>query len=363
MGVRLSRRLFLTSVAAGLRAASDRGQLLPADWRRYPDPATEFEVLRLTDPKYTSRLPAYYGRAVSQRGGFLLFCSDRTGSMQAYRIDLKSGQTRQLTDAEALDPASPTLMPDERSFLYLDAGTVRQVVFSSLREREIYSVPEGFERGEGFSVAEDGVHAVLVEKKSGGCRVRLIGTARGTATTVAESDEPISAPIPRPRRAGILYRRGEDGLWLVNYDGQQNRRLKLAPGGLGPAMWSADGKTVLYLNVPEDRTRLNSLRESTPDTNADQLVSPTSQFVHFDANRDSSVFVGASGSKASPHVLLLLRVTHRELTLCEHKASDPRMVSPIFSPNSQRVYFTSDRHGKPAIYSMAVDRFVEKTES
>jgi len=37
-------------------------------------------------------------------------------------------------------------------------------------------------------------------------------------------------------------------------------------------------------------------------------------------------------------------------------------VSPIFSPNSQNVFFSSDQHGKPAIYRIAVDKLVETTE-
>ena len=65
----------------------------------------------------------------------------------------------------------------------------------------------------------------------------------------------------------------------------------------------------------------------------------------------------------SPTLLLLLRMTRRELTLCEHKASKAEMVAPRFSPDSQRVYFQTDRHGKPAIYDMHVEKLVEKTET
>ncbi len=102
---------------------------------------------------------------------------------------------------------------------------------------------------------------------------------------------------------------------------------------------------------------------STPRTaNEDHFISATTQFVHFGRNADSSVFVGASGSKASPYVLLLVRAVRRELTLCEHKASDPRLVAPIFSPNSQRIFFQTDRHGKWAIYRMSMERLVEETE-
>jgi len=55
-------------------------------------------------------------------------------------------------------------------------------------------------------------------------------------------------------------------------------------------------------------------------------------------------------------------VTRRELTLCEHHASDPAMVSPVFSPDSQSIFFASDRHGKSAIYRVHVEKFVEETD-
>jgi oligogalacturonide lyase len=164
-------------------------------------------------------------------------------------------------------------------------------------------------------------------------------------------------------RAQVLYRNGDQALWLVNSDGTQNRQLKTAEGRLGPANWSPDGKALLYLHLPADPTQLNTIRELVPDTNTDKLVAKTSQFAHFGFNRDSSVFVGASRNQASPTVLLLLRVTRREFSLCEHKASRPEMTAPIFAPDSQRIYFQSDRHGKLAIYCMQVEKLVEKTES
>jgi oligogalacturonide lyase len=62
-------------------------------------------------------------------------------------------------------------------------------------------------------------------------------------------------------------------------------------------------------------------------------------------------------------VLLLLRVTRREFTLCEHKAANPETVAPVFSPDSRHVFFQSDRDGRPAIYSVHVDKLVEPTEA
>jgi oligogalacturonide lyase len=215
----------------------------------------------------------------------------------------------------------------------------------------------------GMSVAPDGTHATFTERRAQGWRLRLVTLSQGSSRTVLEAPVEMSDPLARPRRAQILYRQADEALWLVDSDGKQNRRLKLAAGRVWAADWAPDGKTILYLNIPEDRTQLNAIREYAPDTASDQLVARTSQFAHFGFNRDTSVFVGASRNAASPDVLILLRVTRRELTLCEHKASHPETVAPVFAPDSQRIYFQSDRHGKPAIYCIHAEQLVEKTDT
>jgi oligogalacturonide lyase len=360
---RWTRRSLLTFFAAtGFAVERGKGVLFGSDFERFPDPATELEVTRLTRPSYATHLPAYYARAISHKEQFVLCWSDRTGSPQAFRLNLKNGEWLQLTDAAALDGASLTLMPDERSFCYFDGPSLKRADLSKFREREIYSVPEGWQRCPGSSVNDDGLFAMFAESRAGSCRLRLVGIAKGTAATLAEASSPITDPVARPRRTQVLYRQESAGLWLVNFDGQQNRKLKIAPGVVGPARWAPDGRTILYLHFPDEKTQLNTIREHTPDANQDQLVAKTSQFVQFDANRDTSVFVGASRNKASPHILLLLRTAGRELTLCEHAATDAASAAPIFSPDSQQVYFQSDREGKAALYRIHVERFVEKTE-
>ena len=361
-GLLVSRRSFLLAAPAACLAAS---KTVPAALFRYRDPSTEFPVLRLTDPSFTSVLPAHYQRSIARRGNFLLLASDLTGRMEAYRLDLKTGVARQLSEEEGLDPGSLTITPDERAVCCMANNRLLRIDLSSAHAREVYRVSEGYEAGGGFSLAEDGLYAALTERRapeerSGAWRLRLIRMADGMAATIAESQEELSDPIPRPRRASVLYRRGKSP-WLANYDGQQNFALRTAQGETGPAVWSPDGRTVFYLNYPSDPHRLHNIRELTPDSQEDRPVADTTQFVAFERNADASVFTGASGSKASPHVLLLVRAVKRELTLCEHRASDAKMVSPIFSPNSQQVYFVSDRHGKPAIYSIAVEKLVEET--
>ena len=334
----------------------------PSAVKRYPDPTTDFDVYRLTDPSYSSTLPAAYNRAIAHNNAWMLFCCERNGSPQAFRLDLKSGETRELTTVQDLDGSSLTLTPDNRSFCFF-AGRALFISGLAGRPRELYKIPEGWERAAGLSVGPDGTHATFAERQADGSRLRMVSLAQGAARSVVDSPFAISHPIARPMRAQILFRQGDDALWLVNSDGTQKHSLKLAAGRVGPADWAPDGKTVLYLNFPDDSKQLTAIRECSPDAASDKLVAKTSQFAHFGFNRDTSVFVGASRSAASPTILLLLRITQRELTLCEHKASHPETTAPRFSPDAQRIYFQSDRDGQPAIYCMHVEHLVEKIDA
>jgi oligogalacturonide lyase len=217
-----SRRWFLSSIpaaAVAIRAAPGfaaelgaKGRHFPAATFRYADPSTEFPVTRLTDPAFTSILPACYNRPISKHN-FMLYASNVTGRFEAFRMDLKNGQSRQLTEAESLHPASLALFADGHGFCYADGARVMESNLSSMHEREVYRLPAGFECG-GLSVAEDGLYAAVVErpveKKAGKYRLQLVNLAKGGAVKLAETDDEIRDPIPRPRRASILYQRVPD---------------------------------------------------------------------------------------------------------------------------------------------------------
>jgi oligogalacturonide lyase len=357
-----SRRAFvaLTANVCGFAQPKEvRGETLPNEANRYLDSATEFPVVRLTNPEFTSLLTDPQNRCLSSRN-FVLVSNDRFGKFDVFRLELRSGQWRLLTDAAQLDPTSVALLPGDRGFCYIDGKSVRLVDLAGrLRDREIYSAAEPFDRLGCLAVAPAGSTVYVVESKPGLSRVRAVPLAQGPAVDLAEGDT-IGGLFPRPG-GGLAYR-SRDGIRFVDSQ-KQERVMTMAPGVTGPVFWSPDGSSLLYLNFPGKAGELNMVREHVLTTGEDRLIAKTTQYVQFAPNRDASVFVGASGSKASPHVLILLRATRRELTLCEHRARDPRTLAVVFAPNSQRILFQSDQQGKPAIYSMMVERFVEETES
>ena len=370
-----SRREFLGSLASltvlaslakkSIAAESTlRGRVLPSVAVKYLDPATEFVVVRVTDPQYNSLLPSGGVRPLSNRG--MLYASDAAGRWEAFRMDLRTFESRQLTDAAALDPQSVSFQTGEKGFWHFDGGRLIETNISSLKTREVYRTPDEFEKMGGVGYADDGRAAVFVEKGANGCRLRLLDLMRGSAQTLfetsgTEENEEIGDLLVRPKHASALYRMG-NARWLVDFASGKKQQLALAEGEAPQCQWTSDGRSLLYLSHPPDAKKLTEIREFVPETGSDTEVAKTSQFARFFANADASVFAGASGSKASPYVLLLARTVKREFTLAEHKASDPRMVAPMFTPNSQSLLFQSDRHGKPAIYWMAVEKFVSETE-
>jgi len=161
---RWTRRSVLGFFAASsLAVEHGKGTLLGSEFERFSDPATELPVARLSNPEYSTHLPAYYNRALSRKGQFLICWSDRTGSPQAFRINLKTGEWLQLTDATALDGSSLTLMPDERSFCFFDGAALKRVDFGKFREHEIYRVPDDWRRCPGANLTDDGLYAIFAE--------------------------------------------------------------------------------------------------------------------------------------------------------------------------------------------------------
>src|SRR4051812_26002509 len=83
------RSLVLSALAAAaLRAEGHKGEVFASEAFRYPDPLTEIEVYRLTFPDYSSTLTAYYNRGISNNSNWMLCASNRSGSLQGFRLDL-----------------------------------------------------------------------------------------------------------------------------------------------------------------------------------------------------------------------------------------------------------------------------------
>ncbi|MBV9084853.1 MAG: PD40 domain-containing protein [Acidobacteriaceae bacterium] len=353
---RITRRAMLSLLPGSLAAQtsqSRKAKQLPrmGEFVRLLDPATEGVVVRLTALTSTSLLPAPANRFVSARDRFLMFSSNRTGKLAPFQLNLRTGVLRQMAEAVELDPRSVCLDESERFLYFIDRGVLKEV---SIANKRTHTVAEDVSA---FAMGRPGSSAVIVRGRD----LQVLG-----GSVIARNVRPEC--LIRPDGSGCFFARDAptDGVeyWYAaigNGRGAGGPRL-LSKGKISFPFWSPDGEWLLFLRqIETEKAMVSEIRQVHVESLIEQRVAATTQFAVFSPNRNATVFVGASRSKAQPNVILLLRSLKREMTLCEHRAKEPRTVSPVFSPDSGRVYFESDREGKSALYSVNVEGFVEKT--
>ncbi|MGH9582833.1 MAG: TolB family protein [Bryobacteraceae bacterium] len=350
----VTRRALLSLVpntlAAGATAVHKprRAPAAHGEFVRFVDPTTEAWVLRLTALSSASVLPAPQNRFISSKHHFLIFSSDRTGAMTPFHLDLHTGALRPLAETKGLAARSLCLDRRERSVYFVDGGLLKEAALAGRKTRTIAEDVTAF----GMSCSGS---ALLIARRG-----RLFRW--NDSHPIAE--DAAFGPLVRPDGTGCLFGREARGgreFWYVPLAPLAKPRL-LVSGRIWNPFWSPRGKNLLFLRDVETKTAvLSEIHEANPETGVERKLDPTSEFAAFAPNGNASVFVGASRSKAQPTIILLLRSVARELTLCEHDATHPASVSPVFSPDSRRVFFQSDREGKAALYSIDVEKFVNPT--
>ncbi len=350
----------LPAALAAQTSRSPKASRLPAvgEFVRFSDPTTETFVVRLTSLKSAAYLPAAQNRIVSVKERFLLFCSDRNGALSPFQVDLRTGAVRHLANTANLTVNSLCLDAKEHWAYFLDGGRVMRAEAGKKdeRRREAEKVIDGgvsnfsLAGGDSIFFISDGT----LQRWEEGGKTNVLYATSGATACHAQPGGPTS---------GCLYTRDaardEREFWYLGA-AADSKPMLLAEGKVSDPFWSPDGQSILFLReVARNEVILSEIHSVGLDGKPEQCVAPTSQFASFAPNFDASVFVGASRSKAQPNIVLLLRSAKREMTLCQHHASRPSAVLPVFSADARRVYFQSDQDGKSAVYSVNVESLVE----
>ncbi len=204
------RRSFLTALGAtGASLGADKTPVSPSELRRLRDPATEFELVRLTDPrKCQAFLPPAPLRSVSRNNNSLLYCSDRSGSVQVWRMDLKNGESHLLSPGAPVLPDSVTFLPDDRFWAFADAERVNVVRGNKLKT--VYRAEGQWRISGQLAIGDDASLASVTEERDGRFRLRVFGTSRSTDPhTLFEADQPVLFSRIRPKRSAVLYNPGD----------------------------------------------------------------------------------------------------------------------------------------------------------
>lgn len=336
-------------------------QTLAGGKARYTDRATELVMTRLTSPEVDTWLPVSPGRGISSRDGAMVATVARGEGKSLVWLDVATGTGRVVAQPNQLDPASVALTADDRWIAFAEGQELIAVQRQGARRQVLARLSTDASLQAGLVASSDRLTFYFAESVAGGSRLRSGRLGATPVQVVAECEQAVAELAPNPRRALLAWRTQEGAVWLGGLDGRKPRRIDTPEGRVLEFHWPRDGASILYLLEPADKSKLVEIREQQVDARTDLLVAKTSQFASFAPNSNGSVFVGASRSKASPHILLLLRATQREFTLCEHGDPEPALCRPVFTPDSQSVVFTSRMHGKSAVYMAGVEKLIEKT--
>jgi hypothetical protein len=349
--------------AALAAQAPPKGQPASSGKIRFLDRATEFAVTRLTSPEHESWLPLSPGRGVSRRGDAALAITRREDQQLLQWLEFGSGAGKVLAESANFDPLTAALTSDDRWIIAADGPRLIALQRQNQRQSTVAELDPAKPLCAPLAPSADRVTVLFAQSSGGGSEIRSLRLGQDRNLLHHESAEPVDELAPNPRRALIAWRTRSGSVWIGGLDGSKARKIETPGGRVLQFHWTAGGQSILYLLEPADSTKLVEIREQQVDSRADEHVAKTSQFASFAPNADASAFVGASRSKASPHILLLLRKTMREFTLCEHGDSDASLCRPVFTLDSQSILFTSSMHGKPAIYLAGVEKLIEKTPS
>ena len=223
--------------------ASNVGKNWGVERSSYSDPVTGLRVVEITRAAagITDNMYFVFPNFTADNR-YLLFVSERAGSMQLFRMTMDSGEIVQLTDDPAVD--ARTACPDRRDariIYYLRGQDVMRMDVISFEARKIAAIP-GPSLGDYSQLTQSGDGRYLTTSKQRdqhNWEIGVIDLNDGSYKTVLTQGFRI-AHIQHSPVAPVLFYIWETNTynpqhtWFVNRDGSGNRPLYYATD---PAKW------------------------------------------------------------------------------------------------------------------------------
>ncbi|PTX98990.1 oligogalacturonate lyase family protein [Opitutus sp. ER46] len=371
--------------AAGARGG--KGVRYPAEQKTFLAEESGWEVIQVTtDPADDSGLYFTSHSFVPEDHG-LVFTSRRTGAWNLYYLDLRTFAFVQLTDGKAIAGTGADVCAATREVFYRDGNLVKAVSLTTLKERTITTVPEGYSVGAAVSVTDAGdtvafsisekIHVatktdVIYSDMNERFTKRpwsavMIGRADGTGWHErARQKKWISHVIMSPTNPDLTlychegrWDQVEQRMWLVSAAGNRPLRPEETPAlSIGHEYWFPDGIHVGYQATYPKKAKMIGVADTRDGSYREY---PTEFFDgHTQVSHDGRWFVG-DGKESAPY-LNLYHLVEGKLT-GRHVFRHGSLFSqqhwhphPAFSPDDRYVLFTSSRAGNGDVYLLRVKK-------
>jgi hypothetical protein len=250
------------------------GDVTPAEWSHETDRDTGRKLTRLTDGASNAYPLYYFTPSVTPDGRHIVVHSERSGEVQLYRIDLRTGEVGQLTDGHTKEAGwavwceahldgiynhLSALHPASGDVWYFEADEIRATNVADFRNRRVAKLPPGRMPIGQSAFSPDGrwfayIHAdevayraLLAERetrtKAGRFHwdpdhhrwfrnaissiLAVIETTTGVEREVISTDYHFHHVLFVDNRTMLInHPKGVAGMWLVDLDGSNVRHVR-----------------------------------------------------------------------------------------------------------------------------------------
>lgn len=234
-------------------------------------------------------------------GSKIAFSSNRDGNSEIYIMDSDGSHQKRLTNSPTTEDWFPESFPDGTAMLYWSyaAGDPPTARLNWLKADGSQQGTFVNNSGAYSSVSSLGLAAITIFSESR--KQAIAGVSLGGGEIVRLADDPAGETMPAWSPDGrtivfVSYRDGPPHLYLMDWDGNNQRRLTDSDLSEIEPDWSPDGTTIAFLVIDEtttsniylvnvDGTDLRPLTEEEGSYNENPAWSPDGTMIAFWSNR------------------------------------------------------------------------------
>jgi len=355
-----------------------KGDSYPSEARTFVDEETGVAIRQVTDCESISHHLYFYVSSCPDDGSKLFFVSHRTGRPNLFYEDGDGGDLVQLTDRDDLNEWSAQISRDGRLAYFIAGGTAWQLDLDTLEEeallvlgREATSITGG---STSCSLSPDGRYLALTSRGEGKAMLLILDLRTGETECILERDE-IMHVLFSPDDSSWLEYSGplNQRIWVIRRDGTGNRHLYHARPmeWITHESWLPGTGEIIFTDWPK------ALRGVSVTNGAIRTLAEFNCW-HSSARRDGSLIV-CDTNLPDRGLMLVSPRSRRWRALCHPHATNvgahwagpfpyskkpyPKIYAPqhthphpSFSPDGNKVVYTSDESGYAQVYEVALPR-------
>ena len=352
------------------------------------DARTTRQIWQMTDALCTNEAPYFESQGFTSDERYLVFASDRGGTLELFRVRMEDGEITQLTDGGEFGKYGFNMHPDGQTCIHLTANEIVLIDVAAGRERYridlssrlpgrlMHFQPSVSADGDRLSLTViddyDDFHLLIYDFRFDRLTYLLTWPDGFSHPMICPGDRDLITFVPNGNACWQMdlphHRRTR--LWCVDVRDRRPRRFMTPPLNRTTTheSWSPDGERMFFFEKTYPSwtpVAVRSVDQSGGDPRT-HFVSEDLLLGHGIASHDGRFFVCDVQKPGDNPLLLIDLETGEATTLCWPDSSSEggheaaAHVHPSFSPLSNYVTYTSDVTGHPQVYVVPIDDLVQR---